>query len=102
MSITSLLRTNQKIREASNETLNKISNFINKLTVLPASTEGYKTAEVTLGGIDTNEIDSSTWSVKDILDYILLEKLSMLQDIWVVIIFNGLGLAVKLRVKIID
>ena len=56
--ITSLLNTNQKIGEASNETIDKISNFINKLTVLPTGNEGYKTAEVTLGGIDTNEINS--------------------------------------------
>ena len=35
MAITSLLNTNQKIGEASNSTLNKISNFINKLNVLP-------------------------------------------------------------------
>ena len=64
ISITSLLNTNQKIGEASNETLNKISNFIKKLTVLPTGNEGYKTAEVTLGGIDTNEINSATMECK--------------------------------------
>ena len=64
MAITSLLNTKQKIGEASNSTLNKISNFINKLNVLPTGTEGYKTAEVTLGGIDTNEINSATMECK--------------------------------------
>ena len=64
IAITSLLNTNQKIGDASNYTLNKISNFINKLNVLPTGTEGYKTAEVTLGGIDTNEINSSTMECK--------------------------------------
>ena len=64
MAITSLLNTNQKIGDASNSTLNKISNFINKLNVLPTGTEGYKTAEVTLGGIDTNEINSATMECK--------------------------------------
>ena len=64
IAITSLLNTNQKIGEASNSTLNKISNFINKLNVLPTGTEGYKTAEVTLGGIDTNEINSATMECK--------------------------------------
>ena len=64
IAITSLLDTNQKIGEASNSTLNKISNFINKLNVLPTGTEGYKTAEVTLGGIDTNEINSATMECK--------------------------------------
>ena len=64
MAITSLLNTNQKIGEASNSTLIKISNFINKLNVLPTGTEGYKTAEVTLGGIDTYEINSATMECK--------------------------------------
>ena len=64
MAITSLLNTNQKIGEASNSTLNKISNFINKLNVMPTGTEGYRTAEVTLGGIDTNEINSATMECK--------------------------------------
>ena len=64
IAITNFLNTNQKIGEASNQTLNKLSNFINKLTVLPTGTEGYKTAEVTLGGIDTNEINSSTMECK--------------------------------------
>ena len=64
IAITSLFNTNQKIGEASNSTLNKISNFINKLNVLPTGTEGYKTAEVTLGGIDTNEINSATMECK--------------------------------------
>ena len=64
VAITSLLNTNQKIGEASNSTLNKISNFINKLKVLPTGTEGYRTAEVTLGGIDTNEINSATMECK--------------------------------------
>ena len=64
IAITSLLNSNQKIGEASNETLEKISNFVNKLTILPTGTEGYKTAEVTLGGIDTNEINSSTMECK--------------------------------------
>ena len=64
IAITSLLNTNQKIGDASNSTLNKISNFINKLNVLPTGTEGYKTAEVTLGGIDTNEINAATMECK--------------------------------------
>ena len=75
MAITSLLNTNQKIGDASNSTLNKISNFINKLNVFPTGTEGYRTAEVTLGGINTNEINSATMECKNTQDYISLEKL---------------------------
>ena len=51
---------NQKIADASNDTLKKLSYFINNWIVYPKGTEGYKTAEVTLGGIDTKEISSST------------------------------------------
>ena len=51
---------NQKIADASNEILKKLSDFVNNWTVYPKGTEGYKTAEVTLGGIDTKEISSST------------------------------------------
>ena len=51
---------NQKIADASNDTLKKLSYFINNWIVYPNGTEGYKTAEVTLGGIDTKEISSST------------------------------------------
>ncbi len=32
--------------------------------ITPAGSEGYRTAEVTLGGIDTNELDSRTMEVK--------------------------------------
>jgi predicted Rossmann fold flavoprotein len=64
IAITSLLNANQRIGEASNITLNKISDFINKLNVLPTGSEGYKTAEVTLGGIDTNEINAATMECK--------------------------------------
>jgi len=51
---------NQKIADASNEILKKLSDFVNNWIVYPNGTEGYKTAEVTLGGIDTKEISSST------------------------------------------
>ena len=51
---------NQKIADASNEILKKLSDFVNNWIVYPKGTEGYKTAEVTLGGIDTKEISSST------------------------------------------
>ena len=48
------------ISELSNKLLQKLSNSINSWTVNPVGSEGYRTAEVTLGGIDTNEISSKT------------------------------------------
>ncbi|MDC0094052.1 NAD(P)/FAD-dependent oxidoreductase [Alphaproteobacteria bacterium] len=60
LAICNQLIINKQIGDTSNQNLIKLSNFINDLTVIPSGTEGYKTAEVTLGGIDTKEISSST------------------------------------------
>ena len=49
-----------KIVDISNKLLNKLSLFINSWRLNPIGTEGYRTAEVTLGGIDTDEISSKT------------------------------------------
>lgn len=64
LSICNILKINKKIGETSNEDLSNISEFIHNWTIFPDGTEGYKTAEVTLGGINTNEISSSTMECK--------------------------------------
>ncbi|MDA9138390.1 NAD(P)/FAD-dependent oxidoreductase [Candidatus Pelagibacter ubique] len=51
---------NGNICELSNKVLTSLSNSINAWTINPTGTEGYRTAEVTLGGIDTEEISSKT------------------------------------------
>ena len=38
---------------------------------MPNGTEGYRTAEVTLGGIDANELSSQTMDAKAVPDFIL-------------------------------
>jgi len=48
------------ISELSNKLLKQLSNSINIWVINPTGSEGYRTAEVTLGGIDTNEISSKT------------------------------------------
>ena len=48
------------ICELSNKLLKQLSNSINMWVVTPTGSEGYRTAEVTLGGIDTDEISSKT------------------------------------------
>ena len=50
----------------SNADLEKISTAINDWRVKPAGSEGYRTAEVTLGGIDTNELSSKTMEAKSV------------------------------------
>jgi predicted Rossmann fold flavoprotein len=51
---------NGNICELSNKVLTNLSNSINAWAINPTGTEGYRTAEVTLGGIDTEEISSKT------------------------------------------
>ena len=48
------------ISELSNKLLKKLSESINAWVINPTGSEGYRTAEVTLGGVDTNEISSKT------------------------------------------
>ena len=51
---------NGNICELSNKVLTSLSNSINAWAINPTGTEGYRTAEVTLCGIDTEEISSKT------------------------------------------
>ena len=46
--------------EISDNNLQKISDLIQKWIIYPVGTEGYPKAEVTVGGIDTNELSSRT------------------------------------------
>ncbi|WP_415299564.1 NAD(P)/FAD-dependent oxidoreductase [Candidatus Pelagibacter sp. Uisw_134_02] len=55
---------NGNICELSNKLLNHLSNSINAWSINPIGSEGYRTAEVTLGGIDTDEISSKTMMSK--------------------------------------
>jgi|TARA_B110001452_G_scaffold156994_1_gene130655 predicted Rossmann fold flavoprotein len=48
------------ISELSNKLLKQVSDSINTWIINPTGSEGYRTAEVTLGGINTNEISSKT------------------------------------------
>ena len=48
------------ICEMSNKALKKLSDSINTWEINPTGSEGYRTAEVTLGGVNTNELSSKT------------------------------------------
>ena len=52
------------LAEFSDKQLMAIGDQINNWTLKPSATEGYRTAEVTLGGVDTNEISSKTMEAK--------------------------------------
>ncbi|MDC1107841.1 NAD(P)/FAD-dependent oxidoreductase [Gammaproteobacteria bacterium] len=59
------LYKDQFLSEISNNELIIIGNHLNAWTLKPSSTEGYRTAEVTLGGVDTDAIDSKTMEIKN-------------------------------------
>jgi len=48
------------LAEVSDDTLSRIASKLQHWSVKPAATEGYRTAEVTLGGVDTSELSSRT------------------------------------------
>ena len=48
------------ISELSNKILKQLSDNINSWQINPTGSEGYRTAEVTLGGVDTKELSSKT------------------------------------------
>lgn len=53
------------IGEWSNKKISEVSNVLSKWEVKPSSTEGYRTAEVTMGGVDTKHISSQSMEVNN-------------------------------------
>jgi len=58
------IAADQRIAEIPDSGLRRIGAILQAWTLKPASTEGYRTAEVTLGGVDTNELSSQTMECK--------------------------------------
>ena len=56
--------TEKPIGQHSDASLKHIAQTLRHWQLKPSGTEGYRTAEVTLGGIDTNEISSKTMESK--------------------------------------
>ena len=52
------------LADLSDAHLRRIDAAINQWRLKPAGSEGYRTAEVTLGGVDTNDLDSRTMAAK--------------------------------------
>ncbi len=57
---------NEKINQLSNKEIKQIAELLNNWQVLFDETEGWHKAEVTLGGINTNEISSQTMESKKV------------------------------------
>jgi predicted Rossmann fold flavoprotein len=54
------------LADASDKTLRRIGQAVNAWRVKPVGSEGYRTAEVTLGGVDTDGLDSRTLAAKSV------------------------------------
>ncbi|NVK36241.1 MAG: NAD(P)/FAD-dependent oxidoreductase, partial [Rhodobacteraceae bacterium] len=53
-----------RIADKSDKALRKTEDQIKRWQLTPVGTEGYRTAEVTLGGVDTNELSSKTMEAR--------------------------------------
>jgi len=52
------------LAEITDTRLKEVAKHISAWTITPSGTEGYRTAEVTLGGVDTNDLSSQTMESK--------------------------------------
>ena len=55
-----------RIGDQTDKTLNRLAERINRWEVLPTGSEGYRTAEVTLGGVDTAGLESKTMETRTV------------------------------------
>ena len=54
------------LADQSDASLKRLADSLQNWTLRPTATEGYRTAEVTLGGIDTNDLSSKTMEAKSV------------------------------------
>lgn len=59
-------RITGNLADMPDKVLNTLSNAVHDWQIKPSGSEGYRTAEVTLGGVDTNYIDSKTMETKSV------------------------------------
>ncbi len=53
------------VQQCSNSALQQMAESLNGWQIAPAGTEGYRTAEVTLGGVDTRALSSQTMASRE-------------------------------------
>ena len=55
---------NGRLVDIADRVLANVGDTVNRWHIRPSGTEGYRTAEVTLGGVDTGALSSSDMQVK--------------------------------------
>ncbi len=61
-----LMITSKPVNETSDKDLQDIANRLHAWEIIPKGTEGYETAEVTAGGVNTDELSSKTMEAKKV------------------------------------
>ena len=56
----------ERLADMNDAALHNLALMVNAWRVKPAGSEGFRTAEVTKGGVDTNELSSKTMEVKKV------------------------------------
>ncbi|MCF3972575.1 NAD(P)/FAD-dependent oxidoreductase [Paracoccus salsus] len=56
----------KRLADQANPALERLGARINRWQLRPVGTEGYRTAEVTLGGIDTRDLDARTMQARNV------------------------------------
>lgn len=64
--IVDLAGGDQRIADAPDRKLRTVADAVNEWRIVPVGTEGYRTAEVTLGGVDTKELSSKTMEARTV------------------------------------
>ena len=54
------------LADQSDKSLRQLHDRVHAWQIKPVGSEGYRTAEVTLGGIDTNELDAKTMQARTV------------------------------------
>ncbi len=55
-----------RLADQSNDSLQRLGQRINRWQIRPVGTEGYRTAEVTLGGVGTGDLDAKTLQARKV------------------------------------
>lgn len=58
--------TDARLADQPNKVLERLGQRINEWQLNPVGTEGYRTAEVTIGGVDTRDLDAKTMQARNV------------------------------------
>lgn len=57
---------NKPVNQYNEKEINEVANIFHSWSIRPSDTEGYRVAEVTRGGVDTNELSSKTFEARKV------------------------------------